>query len=410
MKNDAHQSMILSRRAESLRLSGNYSESVALFDKAIEAQPDNAWAWAHRGAAKVGLLHVARSVDDIHPVLEMCEAVHGWTKGREIAYPELPAPAAATTHAVYDLSKALELRRRGGNEKAYWWVYGHIGEALRLYAMYPPVDLGPKSLSCHVQRSIELSARYFDDAVAESNAGDAWMLAHRGAVSTFRCWMAELLSPKGAGDAAALAAAASRDFDAAFALNPYYGWAKVFKAFLLTLQGDYRGASEELGLAFQRDDHGKNILRRALCELQSYSSGTAITDDAAGDASAKREALRDTVRLGWGALQLDQDDVHAMYHVATGLHRLKDPLAPIAVVMARTRLYTTLNHINMMLAGLDLCEHGKAGTSWRRLLEELRSHIDMQTVAMIQHDPVWNGVRDEAEYEALMAGIHTWLK
>jgi tetratricopeptide (TPR) repeat protein len=409
MKNDTSQSMILARRAESLRLSGNYSESVALFDAAIEAQPDSAWAWAHRGAAKVGLLHVARSVDDIRPILTMCEAVHGWTKGNEATL-ELPDPGAAPTHAIYDLSKALELRRRGGDQKAYWWVYGHIGEALRLYAMYPPIDVGPRSLSCHVARSIELSSWYFDDAVAASNAGDAWMLAHRGAVRTFRYWMTELLPPRTAsGDPSALAVAAGKDFDAAFALNPYYGWAKIFKAFLLTLQSDYKGASEELGLAFQRDDHCKQILRRALCELQSYSSGTAI-DDTAGDADAKREALRDTVRLGWGAIQLDPDDVHAIYHVATGLHRLKDSLAPVAVVMARTRLYTTLNHVNMMLAGLDLCENGKAGTSWRGLLEELRSHIDMQTVAMIQHDPVWNGVRDEAEYKALMASIHLWLK
>jgi tetratricopeptide (TPR) repeat protein len=289
-------------------------------------------------------------------------------------------------------------------------VTAQIAEALRLYAMYPPVE--ETSKHHHVRECIQLSIKFFDKAVAETEGKDAWVLAHRGAAYSFKHWMRGILahdtpSAAGAGERAwsdvrdaslfeDVAAAAEQDFDRAFALNPMYGWSMAFKALLHTLKGEYEKAASALQKALVRDIHGQLLVHRALCELSSYSS--------------QKERWAEAVRLGWEALRLDTEDVYALYHIAACLGRLDDRNAPVARSMARTRLRGVRNHIDMMLIGLDIIEEGAEGRTWKTRLAELQKHIDMETIAMIQHDPTWNQVRGTQEYSALMRSIIDWLQ
>ena len=209
----------LAQRGETLLSNGLFHHAIASFSSAIAASGGEdkstyAYAYAHRGAARVGLGDLAG--------------------------------------AVADLNRSLALR------PDYAWSEAHIGEAHRLLATRA-VAKGKGVTNDDLTQAL----RHFDRAVSLSPES-AWAYAHRGATYTLAYWVQ---APSPGEDWARLA---HRDFKTAIALNPGYAWAHAFRAFLLTLQEATEEAREILGVAMLADVNQRLAVRRAMAELYSF--------------------------------------------------------------------------------------------------------------------------------------------
>jgi tetratricopeptide (TPR) repeat protein len=320
------------RQGEGLRLSGNYSQAITFFDRAIELKPVYSWAYAHRGAARGAL------------------------------------GAFAGAHA--DFARAKECR-----SSPYPWLLAQQGEVFREQARALMSTDPPQGMSFAAQAIAAFTAAY------ETMTNDPWVVAHRGATHTLRYWVS---LHKGSEDAQRDFSQANADFTEACRLNPSYGWAFAFRAFLVGLRGDLDLSEKLIREAETAGLDRPLTILRVMMQLAIYRNDPRGFNAAVG--------------FAWQTLQLDSEDSFARYYVANGLNALGSPEAPDAIRRARLALNDTQALLLAMTGGLD-CMEGKTELAMGKLAD-LLAHRNIEALAMIQRDPAWAPLRSGNPDEA----------
>lgn len=320
------------RQGESLRLSGNYSQASACFDQAIKLKPDYWWAYAHRGAAR--------------------GALGDFVGGHE------------------DFTRAQELRG-----SPYPWLLAQQGEVFRQQARALMATDAGEGLICAGKAIVAFTAAY------ETMTRDPWVLAHRAATHTLRYWVN---LHKDSEEAERDFAQGDADFAEACRLNPSYGWAFAFRAFLVGLRGDLDLSERLIGQAQMKGLDRPLTILRVMMQLAIYRNDPRGFESAVG--------------FAWQTLQLDSEDSFARYYVADGLKAIGSPSADAAIRRARLALNDTQALLLAMMGGLD-CMEGKMVHA-KGKLADLIAHRNIEALAMIERDPAWAPVREGDANEA----------
>lgn len=315
----------VARHGESLRLSGNYSQALTYFDRAIELKPDYWWALAHRGAARGAL--------------------------------------GAFAGAHEDFERALASRG-----SPYPWLLAQRGEVFRQQARALMSTDPPQGMSFADQAIAAFTAAH------ETMTQDPWVLAHRGATHTLRYWVN---LHKNSEEAERDFKQGDADFVAAGQLNPAYGWAFAFRAFLVGLRGDLDLSEKLIGEAQLKGLDRPLTILRVMMQLAIYRNDPRGFESAVG--------------FAWQTLQLDNEDSFARYYVANGLKSTGSPDAAAAIRRARLALHDTQSLLLAMLGGLD-CMEGKLELAAGKLAD-LLAHRNIEALAMIERDPAWEPLR-----------------
>jgi len=326
------------RQGESLRLSGNYSQAIACFDRAIALKPDYSWAYAHRGAARGALGAFLAAHEDF----------------------------------------ALAQQHRGG---PYPWLLAQQGEVFRQQAR------ALVSTDCAEGLKFAGMAIAAFTAAHEVTPDDPWALAHRGATHTLLYWVDV---HKDSDQARADFEAADADFTEACRLNPSYGWAFAFRAFLVGLDGQLDLSAKLIGEAQMKGLDRPLTILRVMMQLAIYRNDSVGFESAVGYA--------------WQTLQLDSEDSFARYYVANGLKALGSPEADAAIRRARLALHDTQALLLAMMGGLD-CMEGKLELAAGKAAD-LLAHRNLEALAMIERDPAWRPLRDAPTTQEGQAQYH----
>ena len=126
------------READELRTKGIYSEAIERFNDVLSEDRTNAWAYAHRGAAKGCILELEGAIEDF--------------------------------------DRAIELQRRQG--RGYAWAHAHKGEAYRLYSRYHlwrtgtelEARLGRHPTEAELAQQLEMSVEELEKMMVEASA------------------------------------------------------------------------------------------------------------------------------------------------------------------------------------------------------------------------------------------------
>lgn len=386
---------------EKLRQEGNYSGAIECFTRAIHAQPNYWWAYAHRGAARGALGDYEGACDDFQNkdvVNHYMKCNPGWFLAQKGELYRLWAMAATSRRDESEAQKSEYLR-------------GEISTSTSLW----------DSLSA---RAIDL----FTEALGDSEPRNPWILAHRGATYTMRYWIGtDMFRVLSEPERAPLAKGmphkdeeyelADRDLREAIKLNPTYGWVYLFLAILRGTRGYcHRPAPERIveGMLHDLNESMLNIgkaqmsglnrelsMLRAMMELAIYTGGElalASPDDSQTRSAATR-VFRDGVQLAWRTLQIESDETPARYFVANGLKQLAnlsgvdDPMVGAAIKRARAALDGMTARSLAMSGGLD-CLVGDFPSA-RKKLAEIRRLRDLQAITMVSRDPAWAPLRGE---------------
>ncbi|WP_437962993.1 hypothetical protein WME76_48190 (plasmid) [Sorangium sp. So ce119] len=337
------------QRAESLRTSGLYSDSVDCFSKWLEAHPKDAWSLAHCGAAKAAL-------------------------GDHVG-------------AIKDLDEAINIKNL--KKQHYPWASAQRGEAYRIYVR----DGIPwtRDRLQELKANIQLSLDSFQTST-EQAPNYTWAFAHKGAMHALAYILIKLY-PELGDHPHDHARDAEQCFDAATNLNPSYAWAFAFKSVFYGIVGRFNDATKVMGEALMMSTNSKVPSHRAFAELGYWD-----------------KHYRHSLTQGWLARQADPEDAIVPYYIAQSLNAINDPNAKAALDYARRRLSTLLNIVHMLLAGVYYAQgsHPEA----KEMLEFLLGKQDLESMFIAQNDPIWHNVPSGSDLgkvlRALLQGANSY--
>lgn len=357
-----------------------------------------------------------------------------------------------TSHrqAVQDLTEALAIQRELGAKGVApsadgpvvspYAVLAHLADAIRLdtrdrlFSMAPG---GPEQRA--VLAAIGESLALFDEALAlyerepKNIEHKAWILAHKGASITMRCFFGVTARrPEDfEGDFAAaevcfrdaIALVESQEVKAAAPGEPgkkakepkRYPWAGRFLAFLLALharpanggtRSDFELARAELAkLGDTTSDHLQSTLWDSTAMLYSYSAFSdpraaqegvdAAVACLAVDSEAFRAAHSKAVCMAALALQ-DQEDPQRKANVKAAIESARtcaaDALAQASVIMASLALTEAL------IDGDDIAKAVERMESVRDAFQKVGIHPSMEAASMIERSAIWAAVKRYVEH------------
>ena len=310
---------VLGRRGETYRLTGRYEEALADFDRAIELDPDYAWAIANRGEAYEALGRYEEALADFDRAMEFDPDLDWAIASRGQVYEAL----GRYEEALADFERAIEIdpdydwaiasrgrtyRLMGRNEEALadferameldpdyasyiagrgetYRLMGRYEEALadldRAIALKPDYDwaIDSRGRTYRQMGRYEESLADFDRAI-ELKADYAWAIAGRG--ETYRqmgCYEEALA-----------------DLDRAIALKPDYDWAIAYRGRTYRQMGRYEEALADF--------------ERAIALDPDYAWAIASRGETYWQTGRYEEALADFER----AMELEPDDA---LHIAS---------------------------------------------------------------------------------------------
>jgi len=225
-------------RGITLENASNVQEAMEAFDKAIELDPQAAWAYYNRGLAYGKVGDYRQAIRDFDKVIELNPQAAWAYKDRGAVYDKLGSYRVA----IRDFDKAIEL------DPKVAWSYYNRGVAY--------MELG----------SYRVAIRDFDKAI-ELDPEAAWAYKNRGAIydklGSYRQAIKDYdrvikLDPKDAGGYYNRGIAygklgdyqqAIRDFDKAIQLNPKVAWSYYNRGIAYGKVGNYRQAIEDFKIA-----------------------------------------------------------------------------------------------------------------------------------------------------------------
>ena len=319
---------------------------------------------------------------------------------------------------LVDLKEAVGRPDKGGSP----WVLAQLGEAHRVFAR--DVLLYDRGSLDAIMTTLEEGIGAFDRAIASLQDKDkagtllAWATAHRGATLALQYFVASSgIEPQSRANGDALTAEsifdrANRDFEEAATLYrrardddgshaSHLVWTARCHAFLLALRGnqpdDAKRARKLLETVRPPDDADalfQSAMDRSVTMLLSFER----TDDAS----------RESVENGFRAVRLDPEESKAAYSIAASLWTLssgvadkkKNPYArhlDSAVESASAKCRNDISQAKAALFGLALIRHAMSDSAEglfdaHDILRELgdpASPLDIETIALLKHDPVW---------------------
>ncbi|MGK3983955.1 hypothetical protein WME99_13010 [Sorangium sp. So ce136] len=376
-------------RGESLRLSGNYSEAIKFFSKAIQARQDHWWAYAHRAAARAALGNFAGAYSDFKVARPyyLANRHYPWLLGQKGELFRLWA--RATLMRAGDAQEELEDPYDDED------LEGAPLDPCSVDYMTAAARQSPGATGKVVKvfAQMEVAVRLFSKANALSK-GNPWIVAHRGATRTMRYWIGEP-SRRLQGGSEQDFLLAKDDFETAYALNPAYGWAYAFQAILIGLHGDLDEAMNLIGKAYMNGLSRQLPILRVMMELAAYKGHGTAKGDESTRGGAGPTGFETAVGHAWQTLQIDSEEAFARYFVANGLKHISernDPDAEQAIVRARAELNGLRARLLAMEGGLD-CLEGKYADA-RQKLRLLKSNFDLEALSLVRRDPAWKKVRD----------------
>jgi tetratricopeptide (TPR) repeat protein len=259
------------RRAKVFLSRDMQKEALLDYDKAVELDPNNVYAWANRGITRVQVGDLAGARSD----LASAEAIEPAFVQNAIGRGMLADAERRPRDAVEAYTRALEQEpdnRFAIEHRAA--AYASLGDTERALADRTSViKKRPDDADGYVDRGLLfLDKREYDSAIADFDKAHSldpsseWSLANRGLA---RVWKGDF-------------AAAVSDLDAALKINPRN--AVVFRARGLMAQqkGDWRDAIAAYTTAFQLDPNsGFALGHRAQAARSAGDNDAAIRDAAA---------------------------------------------------------------------------------------------------------------------------------
>ncbi|WP_437961404.1 hypothetical protein WME76_18335 [Sorangium sp. So ce119] len=393
-------------RAESLRLSGNYSGAIELFSDAISARPDYWWAYAHRAAARAALGNFVGAYDDFklaRPYYKSSNQL-SWFLGQKAELFRLWARATLM----------------GGNdaqdEPGHWDKDEDVKDAppdlgragYDIAANQRPAESSSAACAHKAFEQMSCAIRLFSKAhdITDCNP---WILAHRGATYTMRYWVGHP-HRRFAGGTAEDFKLAQKDFEDACERNSGYGWAYAFHAVLVALYDDAPVDAGKKG-AVLHEPGRHDMLERAMTLVGKASINgldrtltilriiMALATYRAGKAAAMgvdpSPGFKTAAEYAWQTLQIDSEEAAARYFVADNVHHVSNPAdadARHTIVRARAELRGVRARIIAMEGGLD-CMEGKFAEACEKL-EFLRRNFDVEAYSLVRRDPAWARVRE----------------
>lgn len=323
--------------ADKLRARGIYSASIELFNDVLREDSRNAWAYAHRGAAKGAILELEG--------------------------------------AVQDLDKAIALYRAEGRE--YPWAHAHMGEAYRVYARYYLWRIGR---SREVEDLLKRADESLDTALAQ-RPDYPWAAAHHAATCTYRYAISRHVQRVPQSECEPFAERAIIRFDQALKSDPSYSWALMFKAFLGMMRDDANKVVPDELLEGMED---RLLVLEPLSALRNYE-----------------HRYQDAARAGFLRLQKDPHAVIASYFAAASVVALeREGRGPGSSTVNAVvgQAYTLLRHretlARTLRAALDYLRDGDV-TPIREALEKLKAEPDLETYFLVNLDSSLEGLRRE---------------
>ncbi|WP_437878894.1 hypothetical protein [Sorangium sp. So ce513] len=393
-------------RAESLRLSGNYSGAIELFTDAIRAKPDYWWAYAHRAAARAALGNFIGAYDDFNSARQYYISNNqlSWFLGQKAELFRLWA--RATLMGGGESKDGLKHWDKDEDVKDAPPDLGSAGYEIaasqRPEGSNHAVNIG-KALE-QMKCAIRLFSKAHD--LVDCNP---WILAHRGATYTMRYWVGHP-HRRFAGGTPEDFELAEKDFEAAYERNPGYGWAYAFHAVLVAL---YDVGKQDAGKqdAVLHDPGHHDMLERAMTLVGKASINgldrtltllrimmalaTYRANKAAGTGVEPSAGFKTAAEYAWQTLQIDSEEAAARYFVADNVYHMSnsdDADARHTIVRARAELRGLRARIIAMEGGLDCMEEKFADACEK--LEFLRRNFDLEAYSLVRRDPAWARVRD----------------
>jgi tetratricopeptide (TPR) repeat protein len=330
------------RLGEEYRQAGNYYDAIRCFSMAIEKNPDNHWAYAHRGAARGTM--------------------------RDL------------TGAISDFAIARQLK--GGT---YPWVDAQEGETYRLYAWHNMAVLNHTVLWEVIEKSLRLLDRSLL-GLPES----AWAYAHRGATYTLAYWIASVSAAPGI-NTEELIANAEKDLKRACELHNGYSWAWAFRALALTLQNKLDQAQLIMEEVPMEDPEWKLRVFKPLAELYGYQKLHYQAIVAGWDA----------LRIQAEDFVAQYHIAEGMVRLATA--PWEKEIAHAFLQQTRITLMNLKSRLVAMLGGVDLME-GKKEDALKALLE-LQEHADVEAIGVVARDRAWKEVANDPAFKALIKQV-----
>ncbi len=343
----------LAAEAETLRTKGVYSEAIWRFNNVIDAygedDPNAAWAYAHRGAARAA----------IHDLGEL-----------DLGSKDLSGGAIA------DFEKARQLRR----PNPYPWALAHEGEAYRLYAQYHIFKNG-RGDEVYLDL-LERSYKLFTEAL-DHQEEYPWALAHCGATRTYQHIICQLVNRHSKNER--FAEDAEDLFNKAIESCPAYPWAYAFKAFLMAIRCKPNEARENMAYGLLIDVNQRLEVLEPSSALFNY----------------KGDYERST-HTGWLRLQKDPFAIIASYFTAVGAKVLDNPMHQPIGCTARKAIFekaqTILRHRMVLARTLDaaLTYHKDPQCNeeaFVKALKELQEDPDLETYLILNLDSTLHDMR-----------------
>lgn len=323
--------------ADTLRKQGIFSGAIERFNDILREDSRNAWAYAHRGAAKSSILELEG--------------------------------------AVQDLDRAIAIRKEEGRE--YPWAHAHKGEAYRVYARY---HMWRSGRARQLEDLLKRSDESFEAALA-GRADYPWASAHHAATCTYRYAIGRHIHRLDEKDYEPFAELAVQRFDQALHSDPSYSWAFAFKAFLSMMRDDASRAVPDRALAGMDE---RLLVLEPLSALRNYE-----------------HRYEDAARAGWLQLQEDPHAVIASYFAASSLSALeKEGRGPgqKTVDAAIGQAHALLRHREILTgtlrAALEYQRDGDIGPI-REALRKLKAEPDLETYFLVNLDSSLEGLRKE---------------
>ncbi|WP_223280102.1 tetratricopeptide repeat protein [Nostoc sp. PA-18-2419] len=299
------QPIALGWRGKTYRLMERYPEALEDFDRAIELDPEYAWAIACRGKTYRLMERYPEALEDFDRAIEL-DPKYAWAiKSRGETYRLMKR----YPQALEDFDRAIEL------DPKYTWAIKSRGETYCLMERYPEaledfdraIELNPKSDYWAIAlrgETYRLMERYpqaledFDRAI-ELNPKLHWAIALRG--ETYRLMERY---PQ-----------ALEDFDRAIELNPKYGSAIAHRGYTYLMLKLYNEALADFNRAIDLDsDSNWYLYNRALAYQALNQPDKAWADLALAIKLAKQDYEKDA--KDWSnAFNL------ALYYLAAQYHQ-----------------------------------------------------------------------------------------
>jgi hypothetical protein len=400
---------------------------------------------AHRKPSALDRLHELDELVEQHQDRDRQELFYLLARGKH--------HLSMTSHrqAVRDLREALEIQREIAGSSSEpkpndpvvspYAVLSHLGDAIRLDTRDRLFSMAPGSEEQRaVLVAIAESIRYFDQALAlyeqqpsKNIEHKAWLLAHKGASITMRCFFGVTARrPEDFEDDFAAAEVCFRDAIALVETQEVtvvevegqqakkvkrpkrYPWAGRFLAFLLALharparrgdRSDFELARAELEkLGDTTSDHLQSALWDSTSMLYSYS------------AFADSRAAQEGVDAAVACLAVDSEAFRAAHSkavcmAALSLHAPDDPQrkanVKAAIESARTCAADALAQASVIMASLALTEALIDGEGIPEAVERMNGvreafrnmgiHPSMEAASMIERSAIWASVKRYVE-------------